>query len=103
MEYIQICESRGNPNAKSPPEHPDGTRSYGLYQFFWGTWVHHAKIFGIVPKDKYFNFGIAVPYMKDPAYNAAVAHGMFKLGIKDRSILENNWTTCYKKYRLTLR
>ena len=91
------CESGDNPEAinwNDAKNRDDKRPSIGLYQFYWKTWLRYAKIYFVIP------FGIVLttyqqvePYLYDPAFNAAVAHGMIADGLAPL-----HWKICYDKY-----
>ena len=90
------CESQDNPDAinwNDAINRDDKRPSIGLYQFYWKTWLKYAKIYFVIP------FGITLttwqqvePYLHNPIYNAAVAHGMIADG------LYSHWQNCYNRY-----
>ena len=93
--YIMECESGENHEAynwKDAELREDKTPSVGLYQFYWGTWVKYAKIYKVIPETLKLTYQTTLPYLLDPVYNAAVAHGM----LADK--LYSNWQNCYNNY-----
>lgn len=92
---IMDIESNGNPlavNWKDAQKRKDKTPSIGLYQFYWGTFVSFGHKYKVIPE--WVNtYKEALPYMKNPIYNAAVAHGM----LQEPEDLTFHWATTMKK------
>mgnify|MGYP001578393544 FL=1 len=94
---IMWCESGDNPlavNWKDAEGRDDKRPSIGLYQFYWKTWLKYAKIYSVIPFGVTLNTWRQVePYLYNPVYNAAVAHGMIADGLTPF-----HWKICYEKY-----
>lgn len=97
-DFILECESRGNPMARSKPEHKDGTPSFGLYQFHFKTFQVYAEKYLILPKATKLTYQETIPYLYNPRYNSAVARAMLADG------LYSHWKNCSDRYfKLSLR
>ena len=83
---IMMCESKGNPKAYNPNDAKiTGYASYGLYQFQPYTWAKNAEKYKVLENATKLTVKQLLKYLYNPAYNAAVAHGMIKDGLW-------NWT-----------
>mgnify|MGYP001590536967 CR=1 FL=1 len=89
---IMQCESKGNPNAINENDKKiTGYSSYGLYQFQPPTFLKAGIKYKIFPPET--TLKEAMKYIKNPIYNAAVAHAL----LEDEQY--NHWKNCYEKIK----
>lgn len=88
---IMICESRGNPLAVNENDKKiTGYASFGLYQFQPPTFLKAGLKYKILPEGT--TLKEAMKLIKNPVYNAAVAHALLEDGEF------GHWSNCYQNY-----
>lgn len=89
---IMQCESGGNPKAINYEDAKiTGYPSKGLYQFQPKTFLKYGIKYKVFPEGT--TLKEAEKKIYDPAYNAAVAHGMIDEG------LTSHWLNCFNSYK----
>ena len=92
QNFIMQCESGGNPKSYGAQDIKiTGYPSRGLFQFQPYTFLRAGIQYGVFPEN--ITLKQAMKYIYNPAYNAAVAHGLIKDG------KYQHWQTCYSKYK----
>lgn len=96
-DFIMNCESGGNPKVENWNDAKiTGYPSIGLYQFQWKTWASFAEKYFVLKNATKLSYDQVLPYLYNPVYNAAVAHGMIKDG------LLSHWKICSEKMKKSL-
>ena len=89
--FIMTCESKNNPAAINYEDAKiTGYPSFGLFQFQPLTFLKAGIKYKILPEKT--TLKEAMKLIKDPVYNAAVAHALLENG------LYFHWSACYKNY-----
>src|SRR3990167_10490859 len=92
-DSIMQCESGGNPLAINTDDAKiTGSPSFGLYQFQPLTFLKYGIKYKIFSEKT--TLKEAMKYIKNPAYNAAVANAMI-----DDGLAPQHWVNCYSKLR----
>lgn len=89
---IMTCESKGNPNAVNYEDAKiTGYPSYGLFQFQPLTFLKAGIKYKILPEG--MTLKEAMKLIKNPIYNAAVAHAL----LNDEEY--SHWLNCFNQVK----